>query len=84
MKEHGGSLELNKKWAESFLVRRGFVKRKATKADRKLSPDYPDLNLAYLKRVKDEVEAHHMPWDMVFNWGQTGLKLAPDYGQRRL
>ena len=77
LKEHGGSLDLGKKWAESFLVRRGFVKRKATKAARKLPPDYPDLKLAYLKRIQDEVEAHDIPWDMVFNWDQTGLKLVP-------
>ena len=77
LKEHGGSLDLGKKWAESFLVHGGFVKRKATKAARKLPPDYPDLKLAYLKRIQDEVEAHDIPWDMVINWDQTGLKLVP-------
>ena len=50
LKEHGGSLDLTKKWAESFLRHRGFVKRKATKAARKLPPDYPDLKIAYAQR----------------------------------
>ena len=36
LKEYGGTLELSQKWAESFLQRRGFVRRKATKAARKL------------------------------------------------
>ena len=36
LKEHGGPLSLERSWAESFLRRLGYVKRKATKAARKL------------------------------------------------
>ena len=32
LKEHGGPLSLETSWAESFLYRLGYVKRKATKA----------------------------------------------------
>ena len=74
LKEHGGSLELGKKWAESFLQRRGFVRRKATKAARKLPPDYPELKMAFLKRIEDEVTANDIPLDLVINWDQTGSK----------
>ena len=77
LKEHGGSLDLTKKWAESFLRRRGFVKRKATKAARKLPPDYPDLKIAYLKRIEDEVKNNNIPADLLINWDQTGFKLVP-------
>ena len=52
LKDYGGSLELGKKWAESFLLQRGYVKRKATKAARKLPIDFPELKLGYLKRIK--------------------------------
>ena len=45
---HDGSLDLSQKWAVLFLVRRGFVKIKATKAVSKIPPDYLDLKLAYL------------------------------------
>ena len=54
-KKHGSIIE---KWAESFLTRRGFVKRKGTNAARKLPADYPDNKLDYLKRIQDEVETH--------------------------
>ena len=45
LKDYGGSLELGKKWAESFLLRRGYAKRKATKAARKIPSDLPELKL---------------------------------------
>ena len=31
LKEHGGSIDLGRKWAESFLFHHGYVKRKALK-----------------------------------------------------
>lgn len=77
LKEHGGTLELGQKWAESFLQRRGFVRRKATKAARKLPPDYPELKVAFLKRIEDEVKTNDIPPDLVLNWDQTGSKLVP-------
>ena len=49
LKEHGGSIDLGRKWAESFLFRHGYVKRKATKAARKLPHDFPDIKLAFLQ-----------------------------------
>ena len=49
--EHGGSLDLGKMWAQSFLCWHGYVKRKATKAARKLPADYLDLKLAFLERI---------------------------------
>ena len=52
LKEHGGSIDLGRKWAESFLYCHGYVKRKATKAARKLPPDFPDVKLGFLKESK--------------------------------
>ena len=77
LREYGGHIELGKKWAESFLQRRGFVKRKATKAARKLPPDFSELKAAYLRRIQDEVTAHDIPRDLLINWDQTGSKLVP-------
>ena len=42
---HGGPIELGKKWADSILGRMGLVKRKATKAARKLPVDFADVKL---------------------------------------
>ena len=77
LKDYGGSVELGKKWAESFLLRRGYVKRKATKAARKLPTDFPELKLAYLKRIQEEVKSNAIPLQLLFNWDQTGVKLVP-------
>lgn len=77
LKEYGGTLELGKKWAESFLLRRGYVKRKATKAARKLPADFPELKLAYLRRIWDVVKSNAVPLQLIINWDQTGVKLVP-------
>ena len=50
LKEYGGSVELRKKWDEYFLLRRGYIKCKATKAARKLPPDFPSLKQAFLDK----------------------------------
>ena len=52
MKEYGGNLDLGKKWAQSFLHCRNFVRKKATKAARKHPVDFPDLKLLFLKELK--------------------------------
>ena len=77
LKDYGGSLELGKKWAESFLIRRGYVKRKATKAARKLPQDFPELKQNFLRRIQEEVKSHSIPLELLFNWDQTGVKLVP-------
>ena len=77
LKEYGGHLDLGKKWAQSFLHRRNFVKRKATKAARKLPVEFPELKLAFLRRIQDEVVTHSIPSELLINWDQTGSKLVP-------
>ena len=72
LKEHGSSLHLRKKLAESFLVHRGFCQEKSDKSS------------AYLKPIQDEIETHDIPLGLLINWDQTGLTLVPvrllDYG----
>ena len=75
--EHGGTVELGKKWADSLLSRMNFVKRKATKAARKLPTDFPEIKLAFLKRVSDCVHEHKIPPELIINWDQTGAKYVP-------
>ena len=38
--EHGGTIQLGKKWADSLMTRMNYVKRKATKAARKVPVDF--------------------------------------------
>ena len=76
LKGYGGSLEPGKKWAASFLIRKGYVKRKAPKAARKLPHDFSDLKQNYLRRIQ-EVTSYNIPLELLFNWDQTGVKLIP-------
>jgi hypothetical protein len=77
LKDFGGTLELGKKWAQSFLKRRNLVKRKATKATKKLPVDFPELKQVFLRRIEAEIETHSIPSDLLINWDQTGTKLVP-------
>ncbi len=77
LKEHGGPIDLGRKWAESFLFRHGYVKRKATKAARKLPADFADIKLTFLERITNEVQSNSIPLALVLNWDQTGSKLVP-------
>ena len=46
---HGGPVVLGKKWADSLLKRMSLVKRKATKAARKLPDDFANVKLLFFK-----------------------------------
>jgi hypothetical protein len=72
--EHGGTIQLGKKQADSLLSRMNFVKRKATKAARKVPTDFPEIKLAFLKRIVDCVQEHNIPPELIINWDQTGAK----------
>ena len=74
LQEHGGPISIGVKWAESFLRRRGYVKRKATNAARKLPPNFNELKAA---KIQDEIEQHAILPSIVINWDQTGSKLVP-------
>lgn len=77
LKEYGGTLDFGKKWAESFLLRRQFVRRKATKTARKLPPDFAPIKMSFLKRIEEEMKTNDIPLDLLINWDQTGSKLVP-------
>lgn len=76
--ENGGSLELGKPWAESILRRTGFVKRKGTKAARKLPDNFADLKDDFLRRVADTVKEHDIPPSLVVNIDETALPIIPE------
>ena len=74
---HGGTIELTKKWADSILLRMNLVKRKATKAARKVPPDFPEIKLAFLNRIACCVKEYNIPPSLILNWDQTGTKFVP-------
>ena len=68
LKEHGGPIDIGCCWAESFLQCKSYVKRKATKAARKLPADFSKIKLAFLQRKNS------IPQYLIVNWDQTCSK----------
>ena len=50
--QYGGSPELKKLWAFSFLSRHGYVKRKATRASCQIPDDFEGVKSIYLGNIK--------------------------------
>lgn len=75
--ENGGQLKLDRSWAESFLKRIGFVRRKGTKAARKLPFDFENQRLEFIETVKKIRADHEIPPELVINFDQTKLSIIP-------
>jgi hypothetical protein len=72
------SMEAQFKWERNgqilWLSRMNFVKRKATKAARKVPTDFPEIKFSFLKRIVDCVQVRKIPPELIINWDQTGAK----------
>ena len=75
--EHGGNLELGRKWAESLMSRMGLVRHKATKAARKTPDDFDNIKIQFLHRITKVVQDHSVPSALILNLDQTATKLVP-------
>ena len=77
LEEFGGHVKLSRSWAESFLRRVGYVRRKGTKAARKLPFDFEDQKLAFISRVQDTKQKYSIPDELVINFDQTNISIIP-------
>ena len=76
--EYGGHVNINRAWAQSFLERMGYVKRKATTTNSKYSlTDFKQVKKQFLKKVAEIVVMEEIPHELVLNWDQTGLNVVP-------
>ena len=73
--EHGRNLELERKWAESFMSRMGLVRRKTTKAARKRPADFECLKVEFQQRITKIVQDHSPA--LILKTDQTATKLVP-------
>jgi hypothetical protein len=64
-------------WAKSFLNRHHYVKRKGTKAARKIPEDFPLIKQAFTDKVHKLIEENNIPDELVINFDQTGCKIVP-------
>ena len=76
--ENGGHIRLTKTWAQSLMHRMGLVKRKAsTKKSSITSEKFEEVKTTFLRQVGHFAKAHSVPADLLINWDQTGINVAP-------
>ena len=75
--ENGGHLTFSRAWAYSLLRRMKYVKRKGTKAAKKLPVDFPQIRDVFLERVSDTVNEFSIPKELCVNMDETGAKYIP-------
>ena len=78
--EHGGDISLDVSWAQSFLQRLGYVRRKGTKAARKVPSDFEAIKAAYYLdriRVAATIDDQFVPPQLIINLDQTNAKFIP-------
>jgi hypothetical protein len=73
----GSPIDLSKSWAQSFLGRLGYVKRKGTKAARKVPDDFEFIKMEFLSEIQKSVKTCDIPDDLIINQ-------CNDYTCRRL
>ena len=61
------------------MQRMGYVKRRATtQAKRQVTPDeFRRLQQSYLMQIWSFVKVHNIPADLIINWDQTPINVAP-------
>ena len=79
--EYGGHISTGKDWASSLLKRMGYVQRKATTSKSKYTAEnFSRLNADFLMEVVTTITFEEIPAELVLNWDQTGVELAPSSG----
>ena len=61
LKQHGGTIVLNKGWATSLMRRMGLVRRKGTKGVHQLPDDFNNMQAAYVERIATNVRNLNIP-----------------------
>lgn len=77
LKEYSETIDVNKEWARYFLEQLNYIKRKGTKAARKLPVDYLAVKETYLNRILATVKEFKIHPSMIVNWDQTGVNIVP-------
>ena len=74
---NGGHIRISKEWANSFLSRMGFVKRKATTKASVSALDFAALKDQFLFDIPTIIEMEEIPKELVINWDHTGINYVP-------
>ena len=75
---YGGYINPTKDWAYNFLARMKFVRGKTATAKSKGStPAFKQLRDAFFSEISSIVTMEEIPPELVLNWDQTEIHLAP-------
>ena len=74
---YGGHINITKSWEMSLLYRMGYVKRKCLTTRKITILEFDEVKQVFLTDVSAEVVIKDIPYDLVFNWDQTGLSIIP-------
>jgi hypothetical protein len=77
LEKNGGDLDFSKDWANKFLTRMGWTKRRAITSKGKDPADFPELKERMLSQLESAVTEHHVPKQLVVNWDQTAIHFIP-------
>ena len=75
--ECGGHLSLTVSWAKSLLKRMKFTKHRGTTKTGISDKDFRMVKRQFLQDIIDMVQMEEIPFQLIFNWDQTGLNLVP-------
>jgi hypothetical protein len=78
--ENGGHLIISQAWAYSILKRLNYVKRKGTKAAKKIPTDFDSIKENFLARISTTIEQHRIPKELCVNVDETGANYIPVAG----
>jgi hypothetical protein len=73
----GEKLLANRSLAQSLLRRMGFVKRKGTKAAKKLPTNFDELKLTFYGKIQSVVKDNNVHNKLIINFDQTGVNILP-------
>ena len=54
-----------------------YVKRKGTKAARKLPADFENIKEAFLSRITQSIQKYNIPKELCINMDETGARFVP-------
>ena len=72
LQSNGGHIVFTKFWAQSLLLRMGFVKRRATTKAKVSVTNFDKIKAQFLFDIKTIMEMEDIPKDLVINWDHTG------------
>ena len=75
--QNGGPISLNRTWSESIMKRMNYVKRKGTKAARKVPENFLEVKNIFFDQIRRSIQEHGIPDELILNMDETGIPVLP-------